>query len=104
MNCIYALKSIQSTMRYPIQAPSQLSSHLRALRRVRGLSQAGLGAILGLSQTRIARIETDPLSISAGQLLRVLSALGMRMTLEPVTGSTTEAASDITASTIQGDW
>jgi len=104
MNCIYALKSIKSTMRYPIQTPSQLSSHLRALRNERGLSQAGLGAILGLSQTRIARIETDPLSISAGQLLRVLSALGMRMTLEPVTGSTTEAATDITASTIKGDW
>lgn len=75
-------------MPYPIQTPSQLSSHLRALRIEQGLSQAGLGAMLGLSQTRIARIEAEPLSISTGQLLRVLSALGMRITLEPVVPST----------------
>jgi HTH-type transcriptional regulator/antitoxin HipB len=93
-------------MPYPIQTPSQLSSHLRALRNERGLSQAGLGALLGLSQTRIARIEADPLSISAGQLLRILSVLGMRMTLEPLTNSisATAVGADATPSTLKGDW
>ena len=71
-------------MRHTIQVPSQLSSHLRALRKAKGLSQAALGARLGLSQARIARIEGDPLSISAQQLLRLLTALGVRVTLEPL--------------------
>lgn len=91
-------------MSYPIQTPSQLSSHLRALRIERGLSQAALGSIMGLSQTRIARIEADPLSVGAGQLLRILSALGMRMTLEPVTGSATETQAAVTSSSLKGDW
>ena len=71
-------------MEYVIQIPSQLSSHLRALRRAKNLSQADLGTRLGLSQTRIARIEGDPLSISVEQLLRVLSALGVRVALKPL--------------------
>lgn len=91
-------------MPYPIQTPSQLSSHLRALRIERGLSQAALGAILGLSQTRIARIEADPLSVSAGQLLRILSALGMRMTLELVAGRDSEMVAAVAPSFLKGDW
>lgn len=71
-------------MDYVIQVPSQLSSHLRALRKAKNLSQADLGIRLGLSQTRIARIEGDPLSISVEQLLRVISALGARVALEPL--------------------
>ena len=71
-------------MGYPVQIPSQLSSHLRALRKAKGLSQAELGKRLGLSQTRVARIEGDPLSISVDQLLRVLAALGVRVALDPL--------------------
>ncbi|WP_367848847.1 helix-turn-helix domain-containing protein [Rhodoferax sp. WC2427] len=69
-------------MAYAIQTPPQLSTHLRALRRAKGLSQSDLGAKLGLSQARVARIEGDPLSISVEQLLRVFAALGVRMGLE----------------------
>ena len=50
---------LQEVNDYPIQSPGQLSSHLRALRKVRGLSQAQLGALLGVGQTRVARIERD---------------------------------------------
>ena len=81
-------------MGYPIQIPSQLSSHLRALRKAKGLSQADLGARLGLSQTRVARIEGDPMSISVEQLLRVLSALSIQVTLDPL--PSIPAAADIT--------
>lgn len=95
-------------MRYAIQTPSQLSSHLRALRKTQGLSQAQLGARLGLSQARIARIEGDPLSINVQQLLQVLSVLGVQMTLEPLpsqaaqsTGTLSEGAP---AATPQGEW
>lgn len=81
-------------MGYPLQTPSQLSSHLRALRKAKGLSQAALGKRLGLSQARVARIEGDPLSISVDQLLSVLTALGVRVTLDPM--PTTHGSAHIT--------
>ena len=67
-----------------LQIPSQLSSHLRALRKAKGWSQAELGRRLGLSQARVARIEGEPLSISVEQFLRVLAALGVGVTLDPM--------------------
>lgn len=106
-------------MRYTIQTPSQLSTHFRALRKARGLSQAALGARLGLSQTRIARIEGDPLSISVEQLLRILSALGVQVSLEPLanyaflslepmtasgSGGGAETPSEPAPCTDEGDW
>jgi len=68
-------------MDYVIQTPLQLSSHLRALRKACGLSQAELGLALGVGQTRVARIESSPTTISVEQLLKVLSALGVRLVL-----------------------
>jgi HTH-type transcriptional regulator/antitoxin HipB len=68
-------------MDYLIQAPNQLASHLRSLRRVRHLTQAQLGMLVGLDQTRIAKIEKDPQRISVDQLVKILSALGVRLLL-----------------------
>lgn len=68
-------------MSFPIQTPSQLPAHLRALRTAKGWSQAQLGVKLGLSQARIARIEKDPLNVSVGQFLKVLSALDAKMSV-----------------------
>ena len=70
-------------MDYPIQSPGQLSSHLRALRKARGLSQAQLGAVLGVGQTRVTRIEHDPTAVSVEQFLGLLNALGVQMVLRP---------------------
>ncbi|MCB1995311.1 MAG: helix-turn-helix transcriptional regulator [Burkholderiaceae bacterium] len=70
-------------MDYPIQTPGQLSSHLRALRKARGLSQMQLGAALGVGQTRVTRIERDPTAISVGQFFELLNALGAQMVLRP---------------------
>ena len=69
-------------MLYPIQTPNQLSTHLRALRLAKQWTQAQLAAKLGLSQTRVARIEKDPLSISVDQLLRVLAILDTSVSLQ----------------------
>lgn len=68
-------------MDYPIQTAVQLSAHLRALRKARGLSQLQLGAVLGVGQTRIARIERDPTAVSVEQFLTLLGALGVQMVL-----------------------
>lgn len=71
-------------MDYTIQTPAQLATHLRALRKAKGLSQAQLGELLGVDQTRIARIERNPTSISVEQLLKILTTLGVRLVLSPL--------------------
>lgn len=68
-------------MDYLLQTPQQLASHLRALRKARGLSQAALGHMLGVGQTRVARIEGDPTAVSVEQLIQVLAALNVRLVL-----------------------
>jgi len=67
-----------------LQTPAQLSNHLRSFRKARGLTQAALGALAGLDQTRIAKIERDPRLISVGQLMQLLSVLHVRVLLQPV--------------------
>ena len=85
-------------MDYPIQSPGQLSAHLRSLRKSRGLNQVQLGAVLGVGQTRIARIERDPTAVSVEQFLALLGALGVQMVLRAngpgsVAGTSTDASS-----------
>jgi len=66
-----------------LQTPQQLADHLRSFRRSRGLTQTGLGQLVGLDQTRIAKIERDPRVVSLGQLMTLLAVLGVRILLEP---------------------
>ncbi len=68
----------------PLQTSAQLAAHLRALRKARHLTQAQLGALVGLDQTRVARIERDPRRVSMGQLMKLLSALRVRVLLQPL--------------------
>ena len=68
-----------------IQTPAQLASHLRSLRESRGLTQKALGALVGLDQPRIAKIERDPRLVSVGQLMKLLSVLHTRVLLQPLT-------------------
>lgn len=67
-----------------LQTPAQLSDHLRSLRKSRGLTQADLGELVGLDQTRIAKIERDPRLVSVGQLMQLLAALRVRLLLQPL--------------------
>ncbi len=83
-------------MDYVIQTPLQLATHLRALRKARGLSQAALGRLLGVGQTRVARIEGDPTAISVEQLIEVLAALNVRLVLRD-TPAAAPAAEDAPA-------
>lgn len=66
----------------PLRLADQLRAHLRALRKLRGLTQAQLGQRLGLSQVRIAEIEAKPGVVSVDQLLKILSALGATLVLQ----------------------
>ena len=66
---------------YPISFSAQLRQHLRALRKKRGLTQAQLGALVGVSQVRIAEIEANPGLVSFDQLMQLLSNLGVSIYL-----------------------
>ena len=68
-------------MDYPILLPDQLKSHLKSLRKARGLTQLQLGRLLGLGQVRIAEIEANPAAISVDQLFRLLSTLNAGVVL-----------------------
>lgn len=80
-------------MSFPIRITDQLTPHLRALRKARGLTQAQLGELLGLKQARVAEIESKPGSVSLDQLARVLAALGAALHLHAAeSGSGARAA------------
>lgn len=66
-----------------LQLPEQLGPHLRALRRARKLTQRDLAARLGVTQARIAAIEANPAAVSVRQLMTILAALGVDITLRP---------------------
>jgi HTH-type transcriptional regulator/antitoxin HipB len=70
-----------------LQTPSQLADHLRSFRKARGLTQAQLGRLVGSDQTRIARIENHPERVSVGTLLKMLSALRVKVLLTPADAS-----------------
>lgn len=77
---------------YPIRFPAQLRPHLRALRKKRGLTQAQLGELVGVSQVRIAEIEANPGVVNFEQMLQLLSALGVTVSLhEKAPAAKTEA-------------
>jgi HTH-type transcriptional regulator/antitoxin HipB len=82
---MYAVKGIILRGMKPLrlQTPAQLADHLRSFRKARGLTQAALGELTGLGQTRIAKIERNPTLVSVGQLLRLLGVLQVRVLLDP---------------------
>ena len=67
---------------FPIRFPDQLRQHLRALRKRHGLTQAQLGALIGVSQARVAEIEANPGLVNFEQLMKLLSVLGVSLTLQ----------------------
>ena len=71
-------------MDYLLQTPAQLATHLRSLRKAKSLTQTQLGRLVGLDQSRVAKIERDPRLISVGQLLKILNALGIQVVLQPL--------------------
>ncbi|RJG02875.1 helix-turn-helix domain-containing protein [Noviherbaspirillum sedimenti] len=67
---------------YPIRFPAQLRPHLRALRKMRGLTQTQLGEQVGVSQARIAEIEANPGVVNFEQMLQLFSTLGVTVSLQ----------------------
>lgn len=66
---------------YPIHFAAQLRQHLRAFRKARNLTQAQLGSLVGVSQGRIAEIEANPGLVKFEQLIQILSAMEITLSL-----------------------
>jgi len=69
-------------MQYPVNTSAQLRTVLRGLRQNRGLSQTQAGALIGVSQKRIARIEAKPGVTSFDQIAKLVATMGGRLVLE----------------------
>jgi HTH-type transcriptional regulator / antitoxin HipB len=68
-------------MDYPLKTTEQLRQQLRSLRKKRNLTQARLGALIGVTQARVVEIEANPGSVSLQQIMQVLHALGAGMVI-----------------------
>jgi len=80
-----------------IHSPTQLSAHLKSLRKARRLTQAQLGVLIGVGQARVADIEKNPGAVNVAQLLEVLHALDTRLLLtsaDKASPSATPGAAD----------
>lgn len=66
-----------------IATTSQLGAVLQAVRKSRSLTQAQLGARLGLSQKRVSDLELAPGTLSVDQLLAMCNQLGLQLSVAP---------------------
>jgi HTH-type transcriptional regulator/antitoxin HipB len=70
-------------MEYPIKTPSHLGAVLKGFRRDRKLTQADVGAAVGLPQNAISEIEAAPDRSSLGRVFKLLAALDLDLVVRP---------------------
>jgi len=66
---------------YPVRTPEQLPALLQAFRKQAGLTQAEVALRLGVTQQTISALERNAETVSAERLMRLLSILGVELTL-----------------------
>lgn len=66
---------------HPLVTALQLAQLLRAARKRRRLTQAAVGARLGLSQSRVSYLEQHPEDLSFQQLLSWCAVVGLELRL-----------------------
>ena len=65
-----------------LQSPSQLSLHLKSLRKSREMTQADMARHLHVTQERYSQIERNPELIATGKLLEVFAILRVDVLLK----------------------
>jgi HTH-type transcriptional regulator / antitoxin HipB len=75
-------RNASNTMSRPVLTSMQLGRLLQSARKAKKLSQAAVGARLGLSQKRISALELSPGNISVDQLLALSSVLGLELQIQ----------------------
>ena len=66
----------------PVTSPAEIGPILATRRKQLKLSQAQLAARVGLSQNRLSVLESSPETLTAKQLLALLAALGLALSIE----------------------
>ena len=70
-------------MDYPLKTPTQLGAVLKGFRRDRKLTQANLGAKVGLPQNAVSEIESAPDRSSLSRVFKLLAALDLDLVVRP---------------------
>lgn len=78
-----------------LQSPSQLSLHLKSLRKSRNVTQADMARRLGVTQERYSQMEGRPQIISVERLLEILAILQVDVLLKVRARSAERAASPV---------
>lgn len=78
-------------MKQILSSPTQIGLLLQSARKHRGLTQSATAARLGLTQSRLSKIELDPASMTVTQLLGLCALLGLELTLSERKGTTGQA-------------
>lgn len=68
---------------YRLRTPGQLGAVLKGFRRERRLTQAAVGAAVGLPQNAISQLEAAPERSSLARVFKVLSALELEVVVRP---------------------
>jgi HTH-type transcriptional regulator / antitoxin HipB len=68
-------------MEYVARTPAQLGQALKDCRKRRGLTQAAVGASVGLKQGTISVMERHDVTATVETLYKALSALGLELVL-----------------------
>jgi HTH-type transcriptional regulator / antitoxin HipB len=64
---------------YSVKTPQQLGAVLQGCRKTRALTQAQVGARVGLPQKEISKMETNPAHTSLARVFKVLAALELEI-------------------------
>lgn len=92
------------TMKSVVRTSGQLGPLLKQIRKSKGLSQARLGEMIGLSQERVSAIENHPEKVTFDKLLTVLMALDAEIVVGPRTSLSSDpsVASKAAANLVTG--
>lgn len=85
---------------YSIGSGEQLRAYLKALRKMRGMTQQDLADRLGVTRPRVWKIEQSPADVTLVNLLSVLTALGVQLTIH----DPNEAKQDTPIPRPHGSW
>jgi y4mF family transcriptional regulator len=77
-----------------IHTTRALGEEVRRVRDARGWTQSELAQAAGVSRSFISELELGKATVEFGRVLRLLGALGIALTLSPVSGDVTVGAPD----------
>ena len=68
---------------YPIKTPEQLGAVLQGCRKTHQLTQAQVGARVGLPQKEVSKLEKNPANTSLVRVFKLLAALDLELMVRP---------------------